>query len=164
MNCILKLSVIERADSETHEDESGEATATIISMARTHVDEMYAHALSVAPEECCGLVGGQGKTSTCVYQLRNMASESRRRYEASPEDLFGAQKQMRTRREELLAIYHSHPRDAEPVPSETDVRLAFYPNVVYFIIGFRSSRTPVLRSFRINAEARSWEKIEFRIV
>jgi proteasome lid subunit RPN8/RPN11 len=43
---------------------------------------------------------------------------------------------MRMRGEELLAIYHSHPRDAEPVPSETDVRLAFYPNVVYFIIGF----------------------------
>ncbi len=56
-------------------------------------------------------------------------------YEAAPEELFAAQRVMRERGEELLGIYHSHPRSPKPVPSETDVRLAYYPSAIYFIIG-----------------------------
>ena len=73
-------------------------------------------------------------------------------YEAAPEDLFAAQRQMRDRGEELLAIYHSHPRSAEPVPSETDVRLAFYPQAVYFIIGLGGPQ-PVARAVFPNARS-----------
>jgi len=155
--------VIDTANSETHEGESSATAAAIVTLARAHIDEMFAHARRVSPEECCGLIGGSGQTSTCVYQLRNTASDARVRYEASPEDLFAAQKQMRVRGEKLLAIYHSHPRDAEPVPSETDVRLAFYPHAIYFIIGFCDEHTPVLRAFHINAGQKRWAAIEFRI-
>lgn len=123
---------------------------------------MFAHARDVLPEECCGLIGGQGRSSTGVYPLQNTARNPQSRYEARPEELFAAQKAMRVRGEELLAIYHSHPRDAEPEPSETDVRLAYYPEVVYFIIGF-NNRFPVLRGFRIYAVERRWEQIEFHI-
>jgi len=32
-------------------------------------------------------------------------------------------------------IYHSHPsRGLNPKPSQTDVRLAYYPSAVYFIV------------------------------
>ncbi len=136
---------------------------TIITLRRAHLDEMFAHALCVLPEECCGLVGGRGESSMSTYPLRNTAGAPQTRYEACPEELFRAQKQMRVRGEELFGIYHSHPRAAEPAPSDTDVRLAYYPDVTYFIVGFRV-RTPVLRAFRIYAEEERWEKVAFDVV
>lgn len=155
--------MIDTADSRERADDASAAGAEIVVIARAHVEEMFAHARRVLPEECCGLVGRRGKSSTCVYQLGNTASEPQVRYEVSPEELFAAQKQMRLRCEELMAIYHSHPRDAEPVPSATDVRLAFYPHAIYFIIGFSTERNPVLRAFNINAEQKRWTAIEFRV-
>ena len=35
---------------------------------------------------------------------------------------------------EVGAIYHSHTR-TEPVPSQTDINLAFYPEATYIIVG-----------------------------
>ena len=83
-------------------------------------------------------------------------------YEAAPEDLFAAQRMMRERGEELLAIYHSHPRSSDPQPSATDVRLAYYPSAVYLIVGLGDSDARV-RAFRlIESEAR-WEPVEYEV-
>jgi proteasome lid subunit RPN8/RPN11 len=108
------------------------------------------------------LLGGRDDLVSSVYQLRNVAENSLVEYEAATEDLLRAQKAMRERGETLVGIYHSHPRQAEPVPSETDVRRAFYPDVVYFIVGFDGEET-VLRAFRIYENERRWEKVEFEV-
>src|SRR5215213_7496297 len=107
----------------------------MITLLREHLDEMFAHARGESPAECCGLVGGSGERARAIYRLRNVARDAQVGYEAAPEELFAAQRIMRERGEELLGIYHSHPRSHEPVPSDTDVRLAHYPSAVYFIIG-----------------------------
>jgi len=83
-------------------------------------------------------------------------------YEAAPEDLFAAQREMRVRGEQLTAIYHSHPRANEPEPSPTDVRLAYYPSAVYLIVGL-GSEEPCLRAFRISEREGRWEPAEFEI-
>ncbi|HKQ99949.1 MAG TPA: M67 family metallopeptidase, partial [Pyrinomonadaceae bacterium] len=107
----------------------------MITLLSEHLEEMFAHARAESPAECCGLVGGVGLKARAVYRLRNAARDPLFGYEAAPEELFAAQRMMRERDEELLGIYHSHPRSTEPVPSETDVRLAYYPSAIYFIIG-----------------------------
>jgi proteasome lid subunit RPN8/RPN11 len=99
---------------------------------------------------------------TSIYPLLNVAADPNVSYEAAPEDLFAAQRQMRDRGEELLAIYHSHPRSDAPEPSETDVRLAYYPQAVYFIIGLAGSQ-PVARAFRISEREERWEEVEYVI-
>jgi [CysO sulfur-carrier protein]-S-L-cysteine hydrolase len=126
-------------------------------------EQMIAHAREAAPHECCGLVGGDadGKATT-IYPLRNIASEPLITYEAAPEDLFAAQRAMRQRGEQLLAIYHSHPRSKDPEPSATDVRLAYYPTAVYFIVGL-GDREPCLRAFRISEREARWEPVEYAI-
>ena len=129
-----------------------------ISLSRAHVEEMFAHARECAPGECCGLVGGCGVKASSVYRLRNVARDALGAYEAAPEELFAAQREMRARGEELLAIYHSHPRSPQPTPSATDVRLAFYPSAVYFIIGFTHDAECVLRAFRISEGEGRWER------
>ena len=135
----------------------------MITLKNSHCDQIFANAREADPAECCGLIGGteQGE-ATSIYSVRNVATNNTVAYEAAPEDLFAAQRHMRERNEQLLAIYHSHPRSAEPVPSETDVRLAFYPQAVYFIVGLAGSE-PVMRAFRISERDDSWERIEYAI-
>ena len=72
---------------------------------------MIAHARETAPEECCGLIGGVSETlAASPVSTSQRHPESRISLRSRPEDLFAAQRQMRERGEELLAIYHSHPR------------------------------------------------------
>ena len=134
----------------------------MITLLREHVDEMFAHAREANPAECCGLIGGsQEERARTVYRLRNVALDPLIGYEAAPEELFAAQRLMRERGERLLAIYHSHPRSSEPTPSETDVRLAYYPSAIYFIIGLAARES--LRAFRISERDGRWEQIEYAI-
>jgi proteasome lid subunit RPN8/RPN11 len=77
--------------------------------------------------------------------------------------LFAAQRAMRDRGQHLLAIYHSHPRSNDPQPSETDVRLAYYPTAVYFIVGL-SGELPCLRAFHISEREGRWEPAEYEVV
>jgi proteasome lid subunit RPN8/RPN11 len=128
------------------------------------LNQIVAHAREASPHECCGLIGGtDGNRAQTIYRLRNIAPDTRVSYEAAPEELFAAQRQMRERAEQLLAIYHSHPRSAAPVPSETDVRLAYYPSAVYLIIGLGTVE-PVLRAFLISEREQRWEEVEYAIV
>jgi proteasome lid subunit RPN8/RPN11 len=133
----------------------------MITLHTSHRDQIFAYALAAAPAECCGLIGGTNDgIAKSIYSLRNLAPDKSVSYEAAPEDLFAAQRQMRGRDEKLLAIYHSHPRSASPAPSETDVRLAYYPEAVYFIIGLAGPQ-PVARAFRISEREQRWEEVEY---
>jgi len=128
-----------------------------------HTKEIIAHAQASAPHECCGLIGGANHHALTIYRMRNIANDPLVTYEAAPEDLFAAQRSMREREEELLAIYHSHPRSNDPQPSETDVRLAYYPSAVYFIVGL-GGQQPELRAFRISENEGSWEPIDYKVI
>ncbi|HEX8847794.1 MAG TPA: M67 family metallopeptidase [Pyrinomonadaceae bacterium] len=134
----------------------------MINLLPAHVLEMYAHARAESPAECCGLVGGSRGCAQTVYRLRNVAADPLVGYEAAPEELFAAQRAMRERGEQLLGIYHSHPRAREPVPSATDVRLAYYPSAIYFIIGLDADRE-TLRAFRISERDGHWEPVEYGV-
>ena len=135
----------------------------VISIQQAHVDEILEHARECTPRECCGLVGGtsSGRAQN-IYRMRNAAADPLVTYEAAPEDLFAAQRAMRERGEQLLGIYHSHPRSADPKPSDTDVRLAYYPSAVYFIVGLGGER-PSLGAFRILESEGRWEPVEYDV-
>lgn len=135
-----------------------------VKLLEAQIDQIISHAREQSPKECCGLLGGMadGKART-VYRMRNIAADPLVTYEAAPEDLFAAQRSMRDRGEQLLAIYHSHPRAVIPEPSATDVRLAYYPSAVYFIVGLGGEQ-PNLRAFRISEGEGRWELTEYEVV
>ena len=135
----------------------------IIALQRSLVDQIISHARECLPRECCGLVGGADGRARTIYRMRNAATDPLVTYEAAPEDLFAAQRAMRERREQLLGIYHSHPRSADPKPSDTDVRLAYYPSAVYFIVGL-GGEEPSLGAFRISERQEQWEPVDYEIV
>jgi proteasome lid subunit RPN8/RPN11 len=58
----------------------------------------------------------------------------------------------------MVAIYHSHPHTI-PFPSETDVKLAFYPDVSSIIISLKEEN-PIVKAFEIGRKAIYLEEIE----
>ena len=135
----------------------------LLQLRREHVDAMIAHARETAPEECCGLIGGISDTrAVTLYRLRHVTPNPQSAYDAAREDLFVAQRQMRERGEDLLAIYHSHPRASDPSPSETDVRLAYYPSAKYLIVGLAGIEA-VVKAFSISEREHRWQQVEYEI-
>lgn len=115
-------------------------------VSRRIYDELIAHAREDAPNECCGLIGGNDSEAKTVYRARN-AEASPLRYNLDPQDQFRIMTEMDEKGEELSAIYHSH--TASPAyPSQTDINLAAYPGVLYLIVSLAEGEEP-LRGYRI---------------
>lgn len=114
---------------------------------RSLADEMIAHAREDLPNECCGMVGGSDGVASTVYRTRN-AEASPFRYSVAPQEQFDVLERIDRANEDLVAIYHSHTK-SEAYPSQTDVNLAGWPDVIYLIVSLADSSAPVLRGFRI---------------
>lgn len=115
-------------------------------IARELIDEVIAHALADAPNECCGMIATSAGTAVKVYRATNSAA-SPLRYEIDGLEQYRIQTEIEDSGWELGAIYHSHTRSA-PYPSQTDVNLAFYPEALYVIVG-AAAEPPEVRAFRI---------------
>lgn len=120
-----------------------EKSISITEAVRRAIEE---HALGSRPAECCGLLSGRRGLITDLHPLPNVADTPESRYFASPEDLFTAMRRIRETGQELLGIYHSHPR-TRAYPSTSDVEMAFYPEAFYFIISLEPRVE--MRAFRI---------------
>ncbi len=113
---------------------------------RTLYDEIVAHALEDAPNECCGMIASRNGDAVKVYRARNAAA-SPLRYEIDGAEQYRIQMDIEDAGLDLGAIYHSHTR-SEPYPSQTDINLAFYPDAVYVIVGVAGGE-PDVRAYTI---------------
>ncbi len=107
---------------------------------------MLDQAQAELPNECCGLLAGRltdgvGRVEMRYPLVNELASP--REYNAAPKSLIAADKDMRARGIDLLAIYHSHPTTA-PAPSKKDLERNFYGMLVMFlIIGLKDAQPDV---------------------
>ncbi|HEU0318384.1 MAG TPA: M67 family metallopeptidase [Solirubrobacteraceae bacterium] len=128
-------------------------------IARDMLDDIVAHAQADAPDECCGMIAADGGEATRVYRAANAAA-SPLRYEFDGREQLRIQTEIEDAGWELGAIYHSHTR-SPPLPSQTDINLAFYPDSLYVIVGV-AGEEPEVRAFRIvGAEV---EEVELTVV
>ncbi len=113
---------------------------------RRAFDELVAHARSDFPYEVCGIVGLRPDGGAEVMPITN-ADRSMRYYVMEPRELLRAMR--RVEDEGLgLVIYHSHTH-TRAYPSETDVRLAAYPEALYAIVTLQDDAAPAVRAFTI---------------
>ena len=112
------------------------------------IDEIVAHALEEAPNECCGLISGSAGKATEVFRARNeMASPLA--YNVHPQDLLRITGEIESRGEELAGIYHSHTK-SPPEPSQTDINLAAnWPDPVYLICSVADRDEPTVRAWHL---------------
>lgn len=118
-------------------------------------DQMLEQARAEAPGECCGMIASRDGEAVKVYPATNAAASPPYAYEIDSSDLFRIQMAIDDEGLDLGAIYHSHPR-SEPVPSQTDINLAFYPDAEYIIVGLKGAE-PEVRSFTIGRDGQVTE-------
>ncbi len=147
---IKRCAVWSRWVHQLHSLEMTEAMS-IIRIPKSIYQRMIEHAQKEWPLECCGILGGKEKTVVKVYELQNI-EESSIRYSMPPQEQLKVFEEMEKESMEMIAIYHSHPHTI-PFPSETDVRMAFYPEISSIIISLKEEENPVVRAFRIGKEA-----------
>ena len=110
------------------------------------LDEVIAHAREDAPNECCGLIGGNDGRATSVHRAENLYPSPLRFEVANPVPLLRA---IEEADEELVAIYHSHTR-SPAYPSQTDVNMARgWPDPLWVICSLEDADAPVVRAFEI---------------
>jgi proteasome lid subunit RPN8/RPN11 len=121
-------------------------------MARPLLDELIAHAVQEAPNECCGMVAvepGVPVRAARVHRAVNTAA-SPLRFEVDGRELLHTIEQIEEDGCELGAIYHSHTR-SEPYPSQTDINFAAnWPGVEWIIVGLANGQEPQARSYLID--------------
>jgi proteasome lid subunit RPN8/RPN11 len=110
-------------------------------------DQMVAHALSEAPNECCGMVATRDGGAVTVHEAVNAAA-SPLRYEIDGAEQYRIQMAIDDAELDLGAIYHSHTR-SDPYPSQTDINLAFYPDALYIIVGLANGDQPLVKAYTI---------------
>ena len=120
--------------------------------------EMVDHAKREWPLECCGILGGKDKTVQKSFELQN-TEKSPVLYSMSPREQMKVFEEMEKESMRMVAIYHSHPHTI-PFPSETDVKLTFYPDISSIIVSLKEEKNPVVKAFQIRQEAIYLEEIE----
>ena len=114
---------------------------------------IVAHAKRDHPDEACGIVAGpEGSDRPVRFVPMVNAAGSPTFYEFDSTELLALYKEMWTRDEEPVVIYHSHTA-TEAYPSRTDIGLANEPGAHYVLVSTRehgNSDGPVeFRSYRI---------------
>jgi [CysO sulfur-carrier protein]-S-L-cysteine hydrolase len=123
----------------------------------TFLEGLIAQALTERPLECCGLLAGvreeakTGDKSTESigrvlqrYPLLNAAA-SPTEFLSDARGMLDADRDMRARGLDLLAVYHSHPT-SPAVPSRTDLARHWYAEVVCLIVSLVVT-PPVVRAW-----------------
>jgi proteasome lid subunit RPN8/RPN11 len=109
--------------------------------------EIVAHAREGKPEEVCGILRGRGGTAQQLVRARNVAADRVIDYVVDPQTLL-RQFEFEEHGDEMVAIYHSHPR-SPAYPSASDAWNAYYPECVYLICSLQDDHAPDVRAFRL---------------
>nr|WP_274387907.1 M67 family metallopeptidase [Salsipaludibacter albus] len=115
-------------------------------MDRQTWEALVAHAFSDVPYEVCGLLGIDDDGTIHHVPITN-DQRSMTYYAMNPRELLRAMRDIEDNERELV-IYHSHTH-TEAWPSETDIRLAAYPEATYAIVTLQDRDRPNVRAFRI---------------
>ncbi len=118
---------------------------------RALADDLVAHAVEDLPNECCGLISGNGIDAVQVHRAVN-TEQSPFMYVMDPREQLTLMDAIDDANEDLVAIYHSHTRSAA-YPSRTDVELAFFPQTLYVIVSLADRDAPEIRAFRLRRDA-----------
>ena len=119
----------------------------MLNVSKSFAEELIAHAREEDPKECCGVLAGSNGEFLKLFRMTNVDA-SPYRFSWDPKELFQVWKEMEDNDWEHRAVYHSHTHSAA-YPSDTDVRLAGWPEAHYIIVSLEDKENPVMGAFRI---------------
>ena len=144
------------------------------------LDEICAHAKSVFPDECCGIILHNG-TQEYVRPCRNIQNDlhkddpavyprdAKTAYVMHPDDLIAIHKESETENLPIKAFYHSHPNH-EAYFSDKDKSDAImwgepiYPDVAYLVISIYDDTIRVVKAFTWNDVKSGFSEVPFQTI
>ena len=150
-----------------------------MTLARTTLDDILAHARATHPEECCGVVIAKDGREI-VRRFVNVQTELHRRdpasyprdgraaYTPAPAEHLAAEREADAPGVRLAVIYHSHTVRGSYFSGEDRARAMFgdepaYPDVVYVVVS--DARTPgEARAFRWDEARRDFVEVPLDVV
>lgn len=109
-------------------------------------DALVEHSWSDFPYEVCGLLGIEADGTIHHFRITN-DERSMTYYVMNPKELLRAMRDIEDNEWDMV-IYHSHTH-TQAYPSETDIRLAAYPEATYAIVTLQDRDHPDIRAYRI---------------
>lgn len=97
------------------------------------VERLHAEAEAAHPEECCGILLGEGGAIVAIVPARNVHPEPARHFEIDPQALVDTHREARSGGPQVLGYYHSHPNGLAR-PSATDRAMAAADGAIWAII------------------------------
>lgn len=138
----------------------------MLELSRKAYDAVVTHAREGAPEEVCGMFGGDhGPDRThveSVHRARNAADTPRKAYRIDPEEQLGLIDRIEAAGQELAGFYHSHPA-GPPRPSQTDVARAAWPGQSYLLVVL-DRRHPYVGSWRWDGDTGEFVGEQIRLL
>ncbi len=119
----------------------------MITISQLFVSKIIAHAQESDPIECCGVLAGPNNVFEKLTQMTNV-DNSPFRFSWNQKELLNVYLEMEDNNWTNRAVYHSHTH-SEAYPSDTDIRMAGWPEAHYIIVSLMNKTNPILRSFRI---------------
>ncbi len=153
-------------DSAEHEQISPSPVphpASQIALPRELAIAIAAHGERAYPDECCGVLLGREdrgeRTIEGLLPIDNQwdASERRRRFLITPDDMLRAEREARRQGLDVLGFYHSHP-DAPARPSEFDREHA-WPWYTYLIASVRDGKLDELTGWQLRDDRSGYETV-----
>ena len=132
----------------------------MLKIKRPFYTNMIHHLQTAYPLEACGFLAGREGIVEQIYSIDNIL-QSRTNYEMDAKQQLEAMLDMEANGWEMVAIFHSHPNGPQ-TPSETDIKLAYYPEAIYLIISFEQKEQPIMRGYTIqdgNSSETTWELV-----
>lgn len=128
--------------------------AAMLDLPRAAFDAVVAHAVEGAPEEVCGLLGGdlgEDRSRVAVVErTANVAPAPDREYAIDPAEQLELMDRLEADGHEVVGFYHSHPRGPAG-PSATDVARATWPGRSYVIVDL-AGEAPFVGAWRWDGE------------
>ena len=121
----------------------------MLTISRSLVDQVIAHARADHPDEACGVIAGPtGSDRPERFIAMTNAERSPTFYRFDSIEQLRVWREMDERDEEPVVIYHSHTA-TEPYPSRTDVSYAMEPTAHYLLVSTADPVSTEVRSFLI---------------
>jgi [CysO sulfur-carrier protein]-S-L-cysteine hydrolase len=119
----------------------------VLQLSQEFHDQIVEHARRDHPDEACGVIAGRDGRPERFLPMIN-AARSPTFYEFDSMELLALYRDMESRDEEPVVIYHSHTA-TEAYPSRTDISYASEPEAHYVLVSTRMQDQTEFRSFRI---------------
>ena len=139
----------------------------VISLSEQQFKIIQATAEAAYPAECCGLLAGNILAENHIVKRvipspNIVADQAKDRFEIDPQIHINLERELRGSLDQIIGHYHSHP-DHPPVPSETDLKMAYGPILIWLIAAVDKGKFVDLKAHQINETKQHFEEIALRI-